>query len=472
MSENEKIIPEEAPVRGKRMLPLILAGAILAAAVAGMVFFRIHNSPNARVERAETAGDSEAVDALFEKYGEELVNDVGVAEFYNKRIEEVERSFRAETIEYASAVTELDRIRSRGVTGTLEMLNSSRKRIDALNSSRVAYKTAESFFATENYREAIDQYRKVIEDDPNYTAAAAKIEACYNNYRSTILAEAESMAVEGAFETAIGVLESALSVLPNDASIQEKIILYKSKLSDLEISDALARAAECAEKGDYAGAIRAIAQKFKENPDNSQLTARYSEYTKAYELQVLNAVDILSEERKYDEAIEQARAAQSLLPDSQVLTEKIAALEASKPTPLSNLGTINGGWTWNEGTPEDPFGNNYSGSVNFVIKTDHDRYQDGANHYAEYRLDGKYTTLTGVLVPYISIARDSTFQVQVYTDDGSNNYQLVYTSPDIGRKTDAYSFEANIAGAKYVKVNIILNDEAAAIVANLQLWPK
>ena len=67
MSENEKIIPEEAPVRGKRMLPLILAGAILAAAVAGMVFFRIHNSPNARVERAETAGDSEAVDALFEK---------------------------------------------------------------------------------------------------------------------------------------------------------------------------------------------------------------------------------------------------------------------------------------------------------------------------------------------------------------------------------------------------------------------
>ena len=155
-----------------------------------------------------------------------------------------------------------------------------------------------------------------------------------------------------------------------------------------------------------------------------------------------------------------------------MLTEKIAALEASKPTPLSNLGTINGGWTWNEGTPEDPFGNNYSGSVNFVIKTDHDRYQDGANHYAEYRLDGKYTTLTGVLVPYISIARDSTFQVQVYTDDGSNNYQLVYTSPDIGRKTDAYSFEANIAGAKYVKVNIILNDEAAAIVANLQLWPK
>ena len=127
MSENEKIIPEEAPVRGKRMLPLILAGAILAAAVAGMVFFRIHNSPNARVERAETAGDSEAVDALFEKYGEELVNDVGVAEFYNKRIEEVERSFRAETIEYASAVTELDRIRSRGVTGTLEMLNRSNR---------------------------------------------------------------------------------------------------------------------------------------------------------------------------------------------------------------------------------------------------------------------------------------------------------------------------------------------------------
>ena len=71
-----------------------------------------------------------------------------------------------------------------------------------------------------------------------------------------------------------------------------------------------------------------------------------------------------------------------------------------------------------------------------------------------------------------SIEQNATFQVLVYTDDGSNNYQLVYTSPEIGRKTDSTPFEASISGAKYVKINIVLGDESAAILSDLQLWPK
>ena len=472
MSEEVNASPEKKLTKGKLVVIAVLAVALVAAVVAGVIFIKNYTDPTARLERAEAAGDQTAIDEIFEKYGEEITADADVAEIYNTKITEVDRSFLAETIDYSAAIAELDRIQAKGITGTVENLAKVRTSIEALNNSRIAFKTAESFFGTENYPEAIGQYKKVIENDPNFATAAAKIEACYNNYRQKVLAEAESMVSAGSYESAIGMLESALTVLPNDATVQEKIILYTSELSKLAISDALANAAAYAEAGDYASAIRAIEAQYKSNPDDYQLKTRYGEYTAAYEAQLLAAADTLAAERKYDEAIEQIKSAQSLLPDSQALKDKITALEASKPTPLSNLGPINGGWEWNEGTPEDPFGNNYSGSVNFTIHSDHDKYGDPKTVSAEYRVDGKYAILAGKLIPYTSIHENATYQVLVYTDDGSNNYQLVYTSPEIGRKTDAYSFEAPIAGAKYVKINIVLGDESAAILADLQLWPK
>lgn len=470
----EVIAPKEKKKlsKGKIIAILVLVVVLAAAATAGVLYMKWYNSPEQQYQRALDSGNDAEVEQIINEY-EELRNSDTVADTLNTKLEELQRSFLEETIEYSAAVAELDRIQNQGVTGTQENLTKVRSYIEALNASRVAYKTAESFFNSENYAEAIDQYKKVIEDDPNYSDAAAKIEACYNKYRDKALADAEALTVSGSYESAIGLLESALTVLPNDAKIQEKIILYTSKLSEMEISDALANAKTYADAGDYANALRAIAAHYAENPNNYQLSTRYGEYTKAYEDQVIAAVDTLAASRKYDEAIEQVKSAQTLLPDSQALKDKITALESSKPTALSSLGPINGGWNWNEGTPEDPFGNNYSGSINFTIQSNHRDYNsDTKTVSAEYRLDGKYTTLTGNLIPYTSIYQNATFKVLVYTDDGSNNYQLVYTSPDIGRKTDSTPFEANIAGAKYVKINIVLLDEAAAIVTDLQLWPK
>lgn len=468
----EVIAPKEKKKlsKGKLIAILILVVVIAAAAIAGVTYMKWYNSPEQQYQRAIESGNDAEVEKIISE-NEDLRNSATVADTLNTKLEELQRSFLEETIEYSAAVAELDRIQMQGVTGTQENLTKTRTYIESLNSSRIAFKTAESFFSTENYPEAISQYKKVIEDDPNFSAAAAKIESCYSNYRSKVLAEAEAMVTAGSYESAIGMLESALTVLPNDATIQEKIILYTSKLSELEISDALANAAAYAEAGDYASAIRSIEAQYRANPNNYQLSTRYGEYTLAYEQQIIAAADTLAAERRYDVAIEQVKSAQSLLPDSQTLKDKIAALESSKPTPLSNLGTINGGWTWNEGTPEDPFGNNYSGSINFTIQCEQDGWSNSRTATAEYRLDGKYTTLTGNLIPYTSIEQNATFQVLVYTDDGSNNYQLVYTSPEIGRKTDAYGFEANIAGAKYVKINIVLPEGSAAILTDLQLWP-
>lgn len=457
--------------KGKLIAILILVVLVVAAAVAGVMYMKWYNSPEQQYQRALESGNDAEVDKIISE-NEELRDSVTVADTLNTKLEELQRSFLEETIEYSAAVAELNRIEAQNVTGTKENLVNVRSYIEALNSSRIAYKTAESFFNGENYAEAISQYEKVIEEDPNYTTAKAKIDACYNSYRTKALTEAEAMVAAGSYETAIGMLESALNVLPNDAQIQEKIILYTSKLSELEISDALANAAAHAEAGDYAAAIRAIEAQYRANTSHYQLSTRYNEYVAAYETKVLAAADALAAERKYDEAIEQLKSAQNLLSASQSLKDKIAALEASKPIPLNNLGFFNGGWSWNEGTPDDPFGSNYSGSTNFTILTDHDRYEDPKTVYAEFHLDGKYELLTGSLVPYVSIQEHATYQIMIYTDDGSSNFQLVYTSPVVSRKTYPFTFEANVSGANFLKITVVLGDESAAILSDLQLWPK
>lgn len=472
MSEEVITSSEQKPAKSKRIVIAVLAVAIVAAVVAGVIFYKSYTAPTAQFQRAEAAGDNAGVDILLKKYGEELTDNVDVANTYNTKIEEVDRSFLAETIDYSAAIAELDRIQAKGITGTLENLTKVRGNIEALNNSRIAFKTAESFFGTENYPEAIGQYKKVIEADPNFATATARIEACYNNYRSKVLAEAEAMAAAGSYESAIGILESALTVLPNDATIQEQIILYKSKLSELAISDALANAATLAAGGDYAGAIRAIESQYRANPENYQLATRYSEYTADYEMQVLTTADTLAAERKYDEAIDQIKSALPLLSDSQPLKDKLAALEASKPIPVTSLNPVNGGFPWNEGTPEDPFGNTYSGSINFAILVSEDYWGYPMTFEAEYRVDSKYSLITGNMIPFTRIDEHATYQVKIYVDPGDENLQLFYTSPVIGRKTDPTPFEVNISGAKYVKIVVETQHKGSAILTDLQLWPK
>lgn len=471
---NEELVAPKEKKRiskGKIILILILVVILAAAATAGVLFLKYYNSPAAQVERAEAAGDTKLVDELFEEYAEVLATDPDTATLYSNKLDELQRSFLEGTVEYDDAIEELNRIQTTAIPGLLEKISTVRSFVSGLNNSRTEYDTAEGLFNSENYPAAIEHYKLVIEDDPNYADAKAKISTCHDNYRTKMLADAEAQAAAGSYTTAITILESALNVLPNDSAITTQINFYKTQKLEGEINDALAEGSDYAATGDYANAIRAIKDHYAANPTNATLSTRYAEYTAAYEAQVLTAADTLAAERKYSEAIDMVEAAQSLLPNSQALKDKITALEASKPMPLSNLGAINGGFEWNDGAPEDPFGNNYSGRVNFAWYTNHSWDSDTRTVSAEYRIDGKYAVLSGVLAPYISIGENSTFKIQVYTDDGSNTYTLVYTSPEIGRKTDAYPFEAPIGGAKYVKISIILGDEAAGIMADMQLWP-
>lgn len=165
-----------------------------------------------------------------------------------------------------------------------------------------------------------------------------------------------------------------------------------------------------------------------------------------------------------------------------VSKNKSVELEEKQPVSLSTLTPINIGndWNselipeWNKGTPTDPFGNSYADAINFII------FSGGTNdyvteHYAEYRLHGKFSTITGTLVSHENIPELGHSNIKVYADD-----KLVYTSQLIERKTDPQDFSVDVGGADYVKIVIVVDkgDEIGAhntpknclIMMDVQLW--
>lgn len=114
--------------------------------------------------------------------------------------------------------------------------------------------------------------------------------------------------------------------------------------------------------------------------------------------------------------------------------------------------------TWNVGYPADIVGTDYTTCRNYSIN----RYDPGwlgGSAYIEYNINGEYSRLSGKLSPYTDIEENGSIYVQIFADD-----QLVYTSPDITRKTGLIEFSADINFAKYVKVIVQIRNSGGSLI--------
>ena len=149
---------------------------------------------------------------------------------------------------------------------------------------------------------------------------------------------------------------------------------------------------------------------------------------------------------------------------------------------LKSVKALNGKWTWNNIVPEDPFGNQYTKAVNYIVFMPHDDSMESSwvgyetRYTTEYRVYKQYKKLTMDLAPYKDMPKDGSAFVRVYADD-----ELVATSPIVYQKTDKFKFEAEIEGAEYIKVEAVCSNgsswlgcdgakDGKLILANVKLW--
>lgn len=466
--QSEPITPpvkKKKPIpKGKIILFSIIGVVLVVVITAAVLLFRWYTSTEQQVLRALDAGDYDTAVVIMEK--DASANESkSLADQLNERITNIKTGFVDGTIEYASAMMELDTIEKLKVDGVSAELNAVQIYIDNLNESRTNFATAESFYTTGDYAEAIANYRLVIEDDANYAAAVEKLTDAVNKYRDAILAKAKEYADAELYSDAVALLNEALEIIPNDTKITEQIRIYEKDNAEKLKADALETAAGYAKNVDYLNAFKALTSVMKSQATDAELVSAYNKYCDQYAAQIISEVDLKVSEKDFDGAISLLNTALRELPGNEKLSEKLDMVEAKAPISITSLKEINSDiWgKWNEGTASDPFGNDYTSACNYV----HIKRWDQTKSYVEYRLYGKYSTLTGVIAPHADNDEEKVSCLQVYVDD-----ELVYTSPEIGRKTDAISFSVDITGAEYIKIVIQRESwSCSVILSDVQLWP-
>lgn len=454
---------EKKPIsKGRIILFSILGVALVMAITVAVLVFRWYTTTEQQVLRALDSGDYDTAVALMNEDAS-ASGSKALTKQLKERIVNIKNEFVNGIIEYATAKMKLDTIEKLKVDDVSNELNAVQIYVDNLNESRTNFATAESFYATGDYAEAIKNYRLVIEDDENYTAAVGKLTDAVNKYRDEILGKTEEYADVELYFEAVALLNEALEIIPNDTKITEQIRIYEKNNVEKLKADALVTAAEYAKNGDYLNAFKTLTSVIKGQATDAELVSAYNEYCAQYVIQIVSEVDVKISDKDFDGAISSLNAALKNLPDNEALTSKLEEVKGKQPIPITTLTAINSGkWgEWNNGSPQDPFGNDYSEACNYVIS-----HWDGGEKYIEYRTYGKYTTLTGEIAPHTSIEENKKGYLQVFVDD-----VLVYTSNDIGRKTDAISFEVDISGAEYIKIIINTDYHGYLILSNVLLWP-
>lgn len=410
--------------KAKKVFITILCVLVLVGIAGGVLAYMWYTSPEQNILRALESGDyDEAISLYTDDYEG---SSKSIESVLQDRLEKIKDDYINGEMEYAVAIMELDAIKKMGVNEIEQELNDTRTYINSLNQSRTAFETAEKMFAEGDYEGAIEQYQLVSEDDSNYDTAKDKLVDAIDKYREQVLSEAETLAGEGSYQEAMKKIKTALEVIPNDTKLQPE----------------------------------------------------YEKYSADYVNSILTEVDGLVADGDYNSAISQINEALKVVGTNEELEAKLEDVQGSKPVALSSLTPINGGWTWNEGTPTDSFGTTYSNASNFVVlnnlsgeakyageNVDIDGYYGIYETYAEYRLYGDYAQLTFDVVPHSSIEEELYGTVKVYTDD-----VLVFSSPQITRKTDLQNYQVDVSNAEYIKIVVdTVGDKDSVLLMNCML---
>ena len=102
------------------------------------------------------------------------------------------------------------------------------KRIEAVNTSRIAFSAAKSAQATGDIKTAISNYNLVIKDDPDYNEAINNIATLKADYKKKIITESSNLAANKKYSDAILSLSEAIDTIGEDEELTALISSYKS----------------------------------------------------------------------------------------------------------------------------------------------------------------------------------------------------------------------------------------------------
>ena len=341
------------------------------------------------------------------------------------------------------------------------------------------YNTAESYASRKQYLEAMSTMDDYLASDPSDAEAKSRRQKYYNAYVEDVIDQANTKVAAGDYGGAVKTLDLGLVHAPDERKLTDK----KAEIKDRHIQQILENSQEMLVESDWAGAVKLLEEGTKLYPDDERLSDKYAAFKEQHILNFLNEADSMMDAGDFDGALAAVQQGQEYYPNEERFRDKLTEIEEKRPVSFKVIEKFNGGFEWDTGTPEDPFGNDYSNDGDYIVYTgkgyDYTEY-DQAKHasfyckYKESRIYGKYKKMTGTLAPHASIEKDALCLIKVFGDD-----KLIYTSKFITKKTDAFTFTVDISNVDYLKVVLYTSysisstnyDRGGMILSNPQLYP-
>ena len=258
--------------------------------------------------------------------------DKKFSEIIISRSDAIIEAYKAGTLDYSEAKQELDALaeKEKSVLNT-SIANEKVSLLSTLYSAASAYETAEQQMNSGNYVDAITQLDQIPEGSDLYDDAQQKMAEASAAYKTSVLEQANAYVQSENYPGAISVIEYALTILPDDAELQNELGELQTAHHASVVSAALSESTALQSRGDYTGAMRVLSDAMNAIGEDAQLQAAYATCERLYKDSVVTTAIAESNElqgrNEYIEAMRVLQDAVTAVGDDARLTAELNKCE-------------------------------------------------------------------------------------------------------------------------------------------------
>lgn len=306
----------------------IIRAAVFGAVIAALLIY-VWYSPARRAGTLAMEGNIDSADSIYESRVANRAFEKTVAKLIVPvEADAVYRAYNHEAISYQDAYLRLEELEKiEGADGRAAKRLSD---LTALSDSKNAYYQAEAYAASGDVRNAMLEYRQVIQSDERYDEAQEKADTEEAAYRKLVLDTVGTPSSNEEYARAIQYLTDAVSVLPDDNTLSDKLSTLQSEYAQKIYVDYTSAADRCVSADQYPEALSLLSTALEYNADDSDLKAKISDVQSKYEDYARQQVNTLIADKDYAAAQAIVSRLASALPDSTVAAELESAISSAQ----------------------------------------------------------------------------------------------------------------------------------------------
>lgn len=340
---------------------------------------------------------NENFDEAVAQYNKMEKPDASIEKAFIAKLDSIYEDFKNNSADYTATTAKIESISHIDNLIVQNECGNTEKKVNALNDSRTAFETGESFEKDNNYNEAIKQYSLVIEEDSNYDAALEKIASCSKKLSEETIASAEEFVRNADYESALKTLNEAQNLLPNDTDITKAITVYSESYVD----------------------------------------------------DIIGQADELAQGKNLDEAEKLIKNALKIAPNNQKLNDKLSETKNLRPVGLDTVHLIDSkNYKYKPNGFTDSFGNTYSG-VHYYHNLWSSIGARATAPYSIFNLNNEYKTFKGAIVASESTHSKCYFYV-IISADGKE----LFSKHGIQKTTGKIDFEVDVTDCQQLKIEV------------------